>query len=523
MPDPRPLRRLVAALLLATLGAVALLATPAPDRTAAATSPDAAPATTSVWAKAAAAARRPAQGRRGKRSHPAQALGPNIVMVLTDDLTADLIEFMPEVQRMQAEGVSFDRFFVADSLCCPSRASLLTGRLPHNTGVLSNVWPTGGRRAFAVNGGEDDNVAIDLQSRGYRTAMLGKYLNEYLPTTDGVPPGWDRWVVSGKGYHGFRYKLNVDGGVERRGTGAKAYLTNVLREQSLRFIDESVAEGRPFYLQVDPFTPHGPATPAPQDRGKFLGLQAPRGPAWDAEVQDGPGYLAGRGPLTPAQIRAIDHRFVKRAQSVLAIDRMLGAIRRRLEERGVAQRTYVVFTSDNGFHLGERRLMPGKMTPFDHDVRVPLIVTGPGVPAGGRVSALTQNTDLRPTFTELAGTAPFGEVDGRSLAPALHGETLYPWRRAALIEHHDDGLAPGDPDWQRKPGGNPPSYGALRTADGLYVESANGEREFYDLRTDPAALRNVFGELSLVRRTELSAQLAQMTSCAGPDSCLGGG
>jgi N-acetylglucosamine-6-sulfatase len=445
---------------------------------------------------------------------------PNIVYVLTDDLSTDLLRFMPTVQAMQREGVTFSDSIVSDSLCCPSRASLLTGRYPHATGVRTNVYPTGGYKVFANRGEERSTFATDLQTAGYRTALLGKYLNQYQPTKRHVPPGWDTWAVSGKGYHELNYNLNIDGRVVHYGGRPRDYLTDVMARRSLRFIDDAVHDKRPFFVELSTFAPHGPATPAPRDRYRFPGLQAPRTAAWDQPVANAPSWLAGRKPLDHAQIDQLDVRFRKRAQSVLAVDRMLHRIQARLRRLGVAKDTYIVFNSDNGFHLGQYRLTAGKMTAFDTDVRVPLIVTGPGVLEGQTVSNLVQNVDLRSTFDALADTVPNEPVQGRSLAELIHGRPAGPWRQTALIEHEGPDLDPSDPDYQSAPGGNPITYEAARFADGLYVESADGEREYYNLARDPDALTNAYASLRPDQQQALAQRLHRLTHCTTLAQCF---
>jgi N-acetylglucosamine-6-sulfatase len=220
---------------------------------------------------------------------PAQAgpERPNIVFVLTDDLTADLLAFMPAVRRLSRRGVTFSSYFVSNSLCCPARVSLLTGRYPHATGVRTNVWPTGGWEVFARNGGERRTYATDLRRRGYRTAMFGKYLNEYWPRSRHVPPGWHTWAVSGKGYHNFDYNLNVNGRVVRHGRRPRDYLTRVIARRSARFIRESARAGTPFFVQLSTFSRRRPRrataggcggwrSPAPA-RGTARSRTAPRG------------------------------------------------------------------------------------------------------------------------------------------------------------------------------------------------------------------------------------------------------
>lgn len=445
---------------------------------------------------------------------------PNIVYVLTDDLTADLLPYMPTVRALQRRGVTFSNFIVSDSLCCPARATLLSGRYPHSTKVRTNVRPTGGWHVFHDRGLERSTYATDLHNRGYRTAMLGKYLNEYQPSSGYVPPGWDLWAVSGKGYHNFDYNLNVNGRLLQYGRRSRDYLTDVMARRSVQFIRRSVRDRRPFFVELSTFAPHGPAVPAPRDRRKFPGLRAPRTGAWDKTIENGPSWLKGRRALDARQVAALDLRFRRRARSVVAVDRMLRRVMRTVRRTGQANRTYVIFNSDNGFHLGQHRLMPGKMTAFDYDVRVPLIVRGPGVPARTTVDALTQNVDIRPTLAALAGTRPGSRVQGRSLVPFLRGQRPDRWRQTALIEHRGPDLDPSDPDYQAAPGGNPVTYEAIRFDGGLYVESANGEREYYDLERDPDGLVNAYGTLSAEQRRELAARVRRLARCTAVKACF---
>jgi N-acetylglucosamine-6-sulfatase len=439
---------------------------------------------------------------------------PNIVFVLTDDLTWNLVRFMPSVQRMQREGMTFTNYFVTDSLCCPSRASIFSGRYPHNHGVLTNTAPDGGFAGFS-RGAESRTFATSLQGAGYRTAMMGKYLNGYRPKDRYVPPGWNDWQVPGNGYGGFRYVMNSNGRTAHFGKRRRAYLTDVLRRRGTRFVGRAARAHAPFLLELATFAPHRPYTPAPRNRFDFPGLQAPRTPAFDRPVERAPAWLRDRPPLTPDQITNLDDAFRKRAQSVEAVDQMIGRIREELHRTGLDRSTYVFFSSDNGLHMGEHTLAAGKMTAFDTDIRVPLIVVGPHVPPGSVNRRLTENIDLAPTFMRLGGVTPPRSVDGRALVGLLHGAHPGAWRDAVLIEHHHPTTPSGDPDHQTPPSGNPPSYEALRTATETYVEYADGEREYYDLLADPYELRNSYAELPGWRRAELHAELIRLESCSG--------
>lgn len=466
---------------------------------------------------------RAGDGKGGGKGKPGTAAKkPNIVFVLTDDLSWDLVAHMPQVLRMQRDGLTFDNFIVADSLCCTSRATIFTGRYPHNTGVRTNFPPLGGYQVFKDNGGEQASFAPFLQKAGYRTALLGKYMNGYQPadTQDGtkpyVPPGWTEWYVNGNGYPEYNYNLNENGRLVHYGSKPEDYLTDVLANKGVDFITRSRGSAQPFFIEIATFAPHGPFVPAPRHAGKFPELRAPRPPSFnEADVRDKPSWLRSHPQLRRPGIRRIDEGFRDRVRMVQAVDEMLGRIRTTLKELDIDRDTYVVFGSDNGFHLGEHRLAGGKMTAFDTDVRVPFVFTGPGVPAGRKVAQIAQNTDLAPTFQDLAGLRPPAATDGRSLAPFLRGGTPPDWRETALIEHVKPAPSPEDPDRQDSAPGAPTTYNALRTNDMLYVEYADGEREYYDRTRDPHELSNIAATLPEQRRRHLSDLLYALTHCAG--------
>jgi arylsulfatase A-like enzyme len=454
----------------------------------------------------------------------AAASKPNIVFVLTDDMSSNLLPYVPEVQKMQAQGMTFNNHEVSNSLCCPSRSSIFTGQFPHNTGVLTNEAPDGGFGKFHANGDEKHTFATALHAKGYRTAMMGKYLNGYKPTDriDGkkpyVPPGWSQWNVVGPGYEGYHYKISDNHRIESHGGKDKDYLNTVLTKKGKAFIKKSANAGKPFLLELAPFTPHSPSTPAPQDENALPGLKAPRSPAFNKMPANAPSWLAKRDRLGQSQLDKIDRKFRKRAQSMLAINRMLAAMRTQLTKSGVANRTYVVFTSDNGFHLGEYQLQAGKQTAFDTDIKVPLVVTGPGVAAGSRTDAATSNIDFAPTFERMAGATVPSRVDGHSMLPLLADGKASGWRQANMIEHRHVDPSPTDPDSQQPVEGNPPSYHAMRTRQFLYVEYAGGAKEYYDLSTDPNELDNIVGRLATTRLKQLHKQLTRLENCHG-DGC----
>ena len=450
---------------------------------------------------------------------PTGAKRANIVFVLADDLASNLVQYMPNVLKMQRDGVTFANYFVTDSLCCPSRSSIFTGRYPHDTGIYRNVGSDGGYLTFVRRGHERSTFATALTAAGYHTAMLGKYLNGYQPQRNPASPGWNEWDVAGNGYPGFNYDLNQNGRIAHYGSQPADYMTDVLSAAAVNFIKRQTADS-PFMIEIATFAPHAPYTPAPRDANAFPGLRAPRTPAFNAEADPAaPKWLMAHTPLSEADMAIIDNDFRKRAQSVLAVDAMIGELQQAVAAIGAAGNTFFVFSSDNGYHMGEHRLMPGKMTAYDTDIHVPLVVTGPGVPAGRMVEEIVQNIDLCPTFTELGYAAAPSSIDGRSLAPLLRGEKVDGWRTVALVEHRGPVRNLADPDLPGPRSGNPTTYEAIRMATSLYVEYASGEKEYHDLATDPHELRNTYAALPDDRKAALHATLDAVRNCHDAASC----
>jgi N-acetylglucosamine-6-sulfatase len=369
----------------------------------------------------------------------------NIVFILTDDQRLDDVQYMKNVQdRIIKNGVTFKNYFDTVALCCPSRSSILRGQYAHNTGVKTNTLPDGGFEVAYENGMEKSTVATWLHDFGYSTALFGKYLNGYPGPAgpDYIPPGWDNWAVSvhGNPYSEYNYRLNENGKFVDYGATAQDYGTDVYAGKALKFIADSAKTKKPFFLYLAVYAPHGPATVAPRYQGMFGDVQVPRSPAFNqSDVSKMPQFIQRLPLLSEQEITSADRYRGKRLASLQAVDEAIGKIFKTLEETGELANTYVVFTSDNGFHLGEHRMRRGKQTAYDTDIHLPLYVLGPGVKAGKVVDELVGNVDLAPTFAELAGAPAPAFVDGRSLAPFLHGGTtkVGDWRQCYLVEHWD--------------------------------------------------------------------------------------
>jgi N-acetylglucosamine-6-sulfatase len=454
---------------------------------------------------------------------------PNIILIVTDDqdLLLGSLDFMPQVHDLlAAQGTTFSHAFVPLSLCCPSRASILTGRYAHNVQIYTNSLPDGGFARFHALGHEQETIGVAMQSAGYRTSILGKYLNDYpngVPPTY-MPPGWDEWVVPSNGapYTEFNYTLNQNGNQTRFGHASRDYMTDILARRARRFIAKATADHAPFFLYLTPYAPHKPCTPAPRHAALFPGVKAPRTPSFnEADVSDKPRAVRDLPPLTAAQIAAIDHLYRLRLQSLQAVDEMVGSLVGLLESTGQLDNTYILFTSDNGFHMGQHRLFNSKYTPYEEDVRVPLIVRGPRVPAGQVVDALTENVDLAPTIAELAGATLPVKEDGRSLVPLLTGgPPPADWRRQVLLEQFHFVDSQEGTGSVREPGDSLKgqeyaSHLGLRTAAFKFVAYATGEHEYYDLVKDPFELQNLASRIGPTLLRQLTDQVNALSHCQG--------
>jgi arylsulfatase A-like enzyme len=438
---------------------------------------------------------------------PPDAGRPNIVFVLSDDEDVGIHGAMPKVKALiEDEGAAFENFFATYPLCCPSRASILRGQYPHNTLVLGNLPPEGGFLAFRQLGLEESTIATWLQIAGYRTAFYGKYLNGYAET-DAPAYGWDEWhAANNDGYFNVNYKLNENGKVVVYGGAPEDYLTDVIAQKAADHIRRFSAEGRPFFLYVATFAPHSPYNPAPRHKGLFQDAELPRPPSFNEEdVSDKPGFISELPRLSEDEIAEITTHHRQRLECLQAVDELVETLVDTLKDTSELERTYIVYASDNGFHLGEHRMKEGKDTAYEEDIRVPLAIRGPGIPKGAKVSGMALNIDLAPTFAAWAGIPTPEFVDGRSLMPLLQDPGVS-WRRSFLIQRL--GL---ESDERLKPA----NALALRTERYTYVAYNNGEREMYDLATDPDQLQSIEPTADQALIDALAGRLTALRACQG--------
>ena len=487
-----------------------------------------------------------------KSSASTETTRPNIIFILSDDQEAASLAYMPLVQRLLVEqGVALDNFFINVPQCCPSRSTILLGQYSHNTGILRNGGEQGGFKTFFRLGKENITIAVGLQSVGYRTVLMGKYLNSYpgaVKKRTYVPQGWDEWYVpvTGNPYSNYNYRLNMNGELVSYQKESEDYLTDVIAGLAVDFIRRRAGPGQPFFVYVAPYAPHGPATPAQRHGALFSDLTLSHAGSYnEADVSDKPAYIRDLPLLPPEYDKGFNGLYVSKLRSLQAIDEMVEQIVAVLEQTGELENTYIIYTSDNGFHIGEHRQLDGKLTPYEEDIRVPFVVRGPGVPAGVVRSEIAGNVDMAATFAELGGLDLSQNCDGRSLKPLFLGETLAlsDWRQAYLIQYWagqswvgevaaedpfvDGTLEPPDgatqPDGAAQSAGedalpNIPAYKALRIRDLVYIEYDTGEKELYNLRADPYQLENLAAKADAALLEQLSGWLARLSVCKGP-SC----
>ena len=472
-----------------------------------------------------------ASSARPDAAPSAASARPSFVVIMTDDQTYEDMAAMPLTKRLIGDaGATFTRSYVSYPLCCPSRATYLTGQYSHNNGVQSNTPPNGG---FEALDGQH-TLPVWLRAAGYDTSHIGKYLNGYgLRRAAVVPPGWNDWhgAIDKSTYQMYGYKLLENGVAQTYGSfdieDPALYQTDVLRDKALGFIDSHADDSDPFLLSLAFVAPHGEVSepgsttqpyvrPAPRHLGRFSGLRSPRALAGERDVSDKPPYVQRLKKASTGTAARIRDDFRSRRESLLAVDEAVAAVVAALERTGRLGSTYILFTSDNGFFQGEHRIAKGKYLAYDPSTHVPLLLRGPGIPAGAVSRELVVNADLTPTALEAAGAIADRPLDGRSLLPYARDPNL---RSGRPILH--EGLVDSDGDGDGAGRGNAVGrYYAIRTDRFLYVSWRGGARELYDLARDPGQMRSVHADRRYRRvRNTLSRELQRLHRCAGA-SCL---
>lgn len=429
-----------------------------------------------------------------EKKSEAQTEQPNIVFILTDDQRYDTLGYMPNLQSLVIDsGYTFKNAFVTTPLCCPSRVSIMTGQYAHEHGVETNSFPNGG----ALLANHDEHLAKSLQENGYKTALIGKYMNEYdmLIQSDDyggagfpfIPAGWDEWfgltsrdLTQGATLY-YGYSVNDNGTLTSYGFEPDDYSTDVITNRSVDFI-ETTGE-QPFFLYVNYWAPHYQPIPAPRHDGYFDDLPPFYPPAYDEQdVSDKPQYVQDLPTLAEYPFYSDEQHQENRREyleTLLAVDEGVANIVAALDGMGELDNTIIIFASDNGWSWGEHRWWR-KTVPYEESMRIPLVIKpAQGISEGKTLGRPIIMQDLTVTILAEAGVDlpdfPFDNVVGMDINTINDGN----WRDDFLVE-----------GW-RKPSTGNETYVGVRSANWKYIEYVTGEEELYDLVNDPYELENV--------------------------------
>jgi N-acetylglucosamine-6-sulfatase len=429
---------------------------------------------------------------------------PNFVFIMADDLDERSMGDLPGIKQvMGSNGTTFENAYVTYSLCCPSRATILRGQYPHNHDIIGNGLPEGGEAKFRNLGRDQSTMATWLNGAGYQTKAIGKYMNSYNNLY--IPPGWDEWYVMMGNHWNLSDpttgKINDDG----QETTLGGHSTDIFADKTSDFIRRSHANPEPFFVMIGTKAPHKPPEVADRYQDQFTATPLPRPDNFnELDVMDKPQWVRSLPQLTQGEISNIEDEYRKRLRSMLSVEDLLKETIATLQETEELDNTYIFFTSDNGYHMGNHRLGADKKTPYEEDIGVPLMVRGPGVPTGAVRQQLVLNNDFAPTIAELAGVSTPGFVDGRSFAPLLTGSPPSFWRTAFLEEGWLEGgtVVPT------------PTHKSVHTQQYMFTEYDTGERELYDLNADPYQLQSKRRVGNEQLYSELQTRLDSLRNCS---------
>ncbi len=483
----------------------------------------------------------PAAGAPAQEATPgAAATGPNVVLLMTDDQRYDDMGVLPSTRRLIGRaGVTFKRSYVSYPVCCPSRATFLTGQYAHNNGVIClYTWCGGGYPALK----QDEYLPVWLERAGYATAHIGKFLNGYGQPQPDVPRGWTEWygLIDHSTYRMWGYSMyekRATGDARRHSYGnvrrrvARFYQTDVLRKKAVQFIGRRARSEAPFFLSVGFLAPHHESgitqritgqlvRAAPRHRGRYARAALHKPPNYNEEdVRDKPSFIARWNKmLTPRRERQIVKRMRERKESLLAVDDAVEAIIKELRDTRELDNTYVIFTSDHGYMQGEHRIPQGKMMPYDASTHVPLLIRGPRIPRGRRTDALVGNVDMAPTILDATPAESGLTLDGMSFLPFARNPRR-PNPRPLLHETAGQGARRGTNTHEGGAKGQQPrvpAWRAVRTTRWLYVDYKGGSEELYDLPRDRFELNSVADDPNYLRDLRTMRRiLGDLSRCRG--------
>ncbi|CAG8282083.1 unnamed protein product [Penicillium salamii] len=447
-------------------------------------------------------------------NHVDSSTKPNFLFIMTDDqdLKLNSLDYTPlTMKHMAKKGTTFSNHFVTTALCCPSRVSLLTGRLAHNTNVTDVLPPWGGYPKFIDQGFNDNYLPVWMQQGGYDTYYTGKLMNshslEYYNHPHAAGFNGSDFVLDPYTYDYMNatYQRNHDEPVSYLGR----HTTEVLREKSMGFLNDAIAGERPFFLTVTPIAPHsnmngtygggaGPLwmdEPIPEERHKHLfpDAKVPRTANFNPKEPSGVSWIHDLPHRNQSVIDYNDHYYRQRLRALQGVDELVDNLITRLEESGKINNTYIIYTSDNGFHISQHRLPPGKTCGFEEDIRVPFMIRGPGIPENHVDDTITTHIDIAPTLFELAGLPLRSDFDG---TPIPISEPIEGAHEHVTVEYWGRGMLEGGLSNLGVPTVPNNTYKAVRVlADDynlFYSVWCNNEHELYDMTTDPYQVNNLW-------------------------------